>query len=148
MSFIFNIQDFQIWLTVRRCPFYKNSSMNTRQHTLLNFQPTHLNLILSCFGEKWLNFSTFCSEKKIQCTLQSGKNIISAAKQQCWQWKSVFPCQKNSHWIPIRPKKWYSVCLMASKMNQDSACYEFVPSSSLLKAAKSATNDYNKSLNC
>jgi hypothetical protein len=36
--------------------------------------------------------------------------------------------------------------LLASKMNQDSACYEFVPSSSLLKAAKSATNDYNNAL--
>ena len=40
-----------------------------------------------------------------------------------------------------------TICgLLSCKFNQNQCCYEYQPSASLLKSAKSATSDYNQSL--
>jgi hypothetical protein len=40
-----------------------------------------------------------------------------------------------------------TICgLLSCKFNQNQCCYEYQPSTSVLKSAKSATSDYNQSL--
>ena len=40
-----------------------------------------------------------------------------------------------------------TICgLLSCKFNQNQCCYEYQPSASVLKSAKSATSDYNQSL--
>ena len=99
-------------------------------------------------GRKTKLFDIFVRKKRFNVLCKVAKTLLVLPNSNADS-ERVFFLAKNIHTEFRYDLNNDTLCaLLTSKMNQDSACYEFVPSSSLLKDAKSATNDYNKSLTC